>query len=240
MSCCSGWRASDFRVFLLDDEKQCHYRVSSDTDWTAFCNPSGYANLVCLPRARALNAVFVSHLSGLGGAERSLLELVDEWITDHWTLATVLCPGDGPLIKAMTAIGAAVVTAPFEWWCQVGKIPADANLRMARSANAIVQSLPLFQNIDPDLVWTQSIVVPWGAALSALLRKPHIWSICEWGERDHRLKFYIPFSQVLNLVDISSNFVFANNPAIIRELLPEDRLRSRRCPLSLYSSAGSK
>ena len=210
-----------FSIFHLDDNKQRHYRISSDGDWTAFCKPDGYANLVCLPRARALNVIFVSHLAGLGGAERSLLELVDEWMTDHWTLATVLCPADGPLTKSLIAIGAAVVIAPFDWWCHTGKVAADANSRMARSANTIVQCLPLFQDIDPDFVWTQSIVVPWGAVLAALLRKPHIWSICEWGERDHRLNFYIPFLEVLKIVDVSSDFIFTVSPAIIRELLPQ-------------------
>jgi FkbM family methyltransferase len=210
-----------FAIFLLDDEKQRHYRISSDKDWAAFCKPDGYANLVCLPRAHALNAVFVSHLAGLGGAERCLLELVDEWMTDHWTLATVLCPADGPLTNSMKAIGAAVVVAPFEWWCHADQIPADANSHMARSANAIVQNLTLFRDIDPDLIWTQSIVIPWGSVLAAFLRKPHIWSICEWGERDHRLKFYMPFSQVLKIVDVSSNFIFSPNPAIIRELFPQ-------------------
>ena len=76
-----------FSIFHLDDNKQRHYRISSDGDWTAFCKPDGYANLVCLPRARALNVIFVSHLAGLGGAEGespSIGRRIDKVIIGRW------------------------------------------------------------------------------------------------------------------------------------------------------------
>ena len=101
-----------------------------------------------------------------------------------------------------------------------GQIPADANLRMARSANAIIQRLPLFRDIDPDLVWTQSIVVPWGAVLAALLRKPHIWSIYEWGERDHRLKFIFHFRKFSRLWT-RRRILFLPPSGNVRDLFPQ-------------------
>ncbi|HEX3229184.1 MAG TPA: FkbM family methyltransferase, partial [Pyrinomonadaceae bacterium] len=93
--------ALGFAIFLLDDVRQQHFRVSPETDWTTLFDPRSYANLVCLPKACAVSVLFFSHSVALGGAERSLLELVDEWMSDHWVLATIVCPHDGQLTTAM-------------------------------------------------------------------------------------------------------------------------------------------
>jgi len=43
--------------------------------------------------------------------------------------------------------------------------------------------------LDPDVIWSQTMVIPWGAVAAAILGKPHVWYVTEFGERDHQLQF---------------------------------------------------
>ena len=206
-------------IFLLDDEKQRHYRIEPETNWSACMNPEGYANLVCLPKERALSVLFVSHSSGMTGAERSLLELVDELITDYWLMATVLCPDTGPLTESLRDIGASVCVSSYGWW-SAQTVRADAEVHIAADMRSIVRLLPLFQTINADIVWTQTMVIPWGAVIAFLLGKRHLWSICEYGEKDHNLKFFLPFKDILHFLERSSDFLFAGSPSLLSGLFP--------------------
>jgi FkbM family methyltransferase len=207
-------------TFLLDDSNHRHFRIGPQTNWSAHISPGGYANLVCLPKSRALNVLFMSHSSGVTGAERSLLELVDELIADYWVLATVICPSTGPLPDLLQSIGAAICIVPYGWWCALDKI-SDTKPLIAQDVRTILRLVPLLRDIDPDVVWTQSLVIPWGAVIALLLGKRHVWSICEYGEKDHHIRFFLPFKEVLKFVEHSSDFVFAGSPSLLAELLPQ-------------------
>jgi FkbM family methyltransferase len=207
-------------IFLLDDKNERHFRIDLETNWSAFMNRDGYANLVCLPKKKALSVLFVSHSSVIGGAERSLLELVDELTADHWVLTTVLCPDDGPLPKALRQGGASVCTASYRWWCALNEVP-NAKAVIGEGVRSILRLLPVLRSVDPDVVWTQSMVIPWGVIVALLLGKRHVWSICEYGEKDHHFRFVFPFQDVVRFVERSSDFIFTGSPSLLGELLPE-------------------
>lgn len=152
-------------------------------------------------------------------------------------LATVIAPSEGQLTDALRNAGASVVVAPYDWWCHpAGQPPDDMDAQMVSSMRSIWQQVALLRSIDPDLVWTQSLVLPWGALLALLLQKPHIWSVCEYGEKDYRLQFYLPFTEVLRLVDLTSDFVFASSAALRRDLFPiltDDRADVLHCNIDV-------
>jgi FkbM family methyltransferase len=206
-------------IFLLDDKNGRHFRIGLETNWAGFMNPDGYANLVCLSKKKALSVLFVSHSSEMGGAERSLLELVDELAVDHWVLTTVICPRDGVLPRALRDLGASVCIASYGWWGAVNGI-SDAKGLIGEGVRSILRLLPLLRGVDPDVVWTQSMVIPWGAIVGLLLGKRHVWSICEYGEKDHHFRFAFPFQDVVRFVERSSDFIFAGSPSLLEELLP--------------------
>jgi FkbM family methyltransferase len=210
-----------FAVILLDDVRRQHFRIRSQTDWSALVDAHECVSLVCLRKECALSVLYISHASDLTGAERSLAGLVDELISDYWALATVVCPAEGPLAGELLKVGASVVISPYEWWCEGGQLPSTINRRVAQSCRSVAEELPFFRKVDPDLIWTQSIAVPWGAMVATLLGKPHIWAICEYGEKDHNFRFILPFQNVLRAVDLSSNFVFTNSPSLLHELFPQ-------------------
>src|SRR5687767_15317154 len=58
---------------------------------------------------RAISVVFFAHSSQLEGAERSLIELIDELITDYGVVCTVVVPSEGPLVEAVARLGASII-----------------------------------------------------------------------------------------------------------------------------------
>jgi FkbM family methyltransferase len=207
-------------IFLLDDKSDRHFRIGPETNWSALMNPDGCANLVCLSKKKALSVLFVSHSSEMGGAERSLLELIDELTVDHWVLVTVVCPRDGVLPKALRDVGAALCIASYGWWGAPNEI-SDAGALIGEAVRSMVRLLPQLRSVDPDVVWTQSMVIPWGAIVALLLGKRHVWSICEYGEKDHHFRFIFPFQDIIRFVERSSDFIFTGSPSLLGELLPE-------------------
>lgn len=198
----------------------------------------------CASRHRPLNILFFSHSTLLGGSERGVLELVAELIGDHDTVCTVVCPGEGPLVGELQAVGAStLVESELGWWAGV---PANATeKRVASGARALLKLMPTLHEIDPDVVYTQTITIPWGATAAALLDKPHVWSICEFGELDHGLTFLDGFAEVIEQVKAGASFIRTSSEAVRTTLFPDlgsDRARTvyrhNQAPSAIEPSAG--
>jgi glycosyltransferase involved in cell wall biosynthesis len=92
-----------------------------------------------------------------------------------------------------------------------------------------LKTIPTLQEIDPDVVYTQTITIPWGASAAALLDKPHYWSICEFGELDHGLNFVNGFADVIEQVKAGASFIRTPSEAVRTTLFPDlgpDRART--------------
>ena len=191
-----------------------------------------------------LTILFFSHSTQLGGAERGLLELVTELRGDHDAACTVVCPGDGPLIGELQSVGAStLVERKLGWWA--GKSAKAIKNRVAEGSRALLKIMPTFQEIDPDVVYTQTIAIPWGASAAALLDKPHYWSICEFGELDHGLKFLDEFADVIEQVKSGASFIRTPSEAVRATLysdLAPDRVRTvyrhQQMPRGIKPSTG--
>lgn len=152
------------------------------------------------------------------------MELVDEMITDYGTICTVVSPGsEGPLVDSVTRSGAAVLVADLPWW---GGSPTDQGATVIRTnlVRGIRDTcrcvLPVLEKVDPDVVFTQTLTVPFGAFAARVLGKPHAWNICEFGEIDHGFEFSDPFADILAAIAAGSSFVFTNSDAIRVTLFP--------------------
>jgi glycosyltransferase involved in cell wall biosynthesis len=172
--------------------------------------------------AKPLSICFFSHSAELCGAERSLLELVAELVADYGVSCSVVVPRTGPLVAALESAGAACILSPYSWWCDKPPLPKLRGARRLQSSIAVLQreTLPALENIDPDVIVTQTLVIPWGAMAAAILGKPHVWSVCEYGEQDHGLEFFAPFEQVLQDIINSSTIIYTASNALGRALFP--------------------
>jgi hypothetical protein len=178
---------------------------------------------------RPLSLCFVAHSSGLAGAERTLLELVTALIRDHGCVCSVLLPGHGPLKARLLGVGATCLVAPYGWW-SVSQSVTDEECRRQLAESFVHAVAPLLvdlERINPDIVVTHTIAIPWGAVIAFLLEKPHVWHLCEYGDS----QFLFPFVEILDIVRRSSAFIFTITNEHRRILFPD--LDETRC-LPLY------
>jgi glycosyltransferase involved in cell wall biosynthesis len=173
-------------------------------------------------KTRPLSVLFFSHSPNLNGAERSLIELVDELVADRNVSCTVVSPGYGPLVHAMEAAGASTLVEPNLGLWAFSKGTAALSLTreaMAIGSDALLRIMPSLQALNPDVVYTQTITMPWGAAAAALLDKPHVWSICEFGDAD--LAFLDPFHETIEQIKSGASFILCASEAIRSALFPD-------------------
>jgi glycosyltransferase involved in cell wall biosynthesis len=170
-----------------------------------------------------MNLLFFSHSSWLNGAERSLVELIKELTNDYGAKCTVILPSQGPLIELLENEGTETIIAPIQWWCSFEEPLEDRakNESYYRSLTWLDENLDQLRNIKPDVVLTNTLVIPWGAVAASLLKRPHLWMINEFGELDHNLHFFLPFQQVLEVIDSSSDKIVTRSKAIQNTLFPQ-------------------
>jgi GT2 family glycosyltransferase/glycosyltransferase involved in cell wall biosynthesis len=173
-------------------------------------------------RSMSSKALFFSHSSALAGAELSMLELVKELTSDYETICTVILPSYGPLEKLLQQAGAATLIAPINRWCAGAEPPDKTKIGQlySQSLGWLNENLHILSQINPDVVLTNTLVIPWGALAASLLKRPHIWMVNEFGELDHGLKFFLPFPQILSFIDESSDKIVTCSKVIQKELFP--------------------
>jgi FkbM family methyltransferase len=202
-------------MFFVDDDAMIFERYRIGESWEPLMRSRSFVNVVCVPRDLALSLCVFSHSSGLEGAERSLLELVDALVAERGDLCTVVLPSAGPLIQLLNDRGAATLVVDLEWWCAEDVKNEEAiRQQMARSCSRIVRLAPFLAKLQPDVVVTNTLVVPWGAVAATMLNLPHIWWVKEFGELDHDLKFFLDFDRVIEAVEFSSTHVVVTSRAV--------------------------
>jgi glycosyltransferase involved in cell wall biosynthesis len=183
---------------------------------------------------RALKACFISHSATLLGAERILLDLVTDLIKDHGVKCQLVFPRNGPLVAEFERIGASCVISRYGWWCDKWVPPNSATDYIWDSIQSFLHdAAPAIQKFNPDVIWTQTMVVPWGAMAAAQLQKPHVWYVTEYGYLDHGFKFFFqPLEAVTDDILQSSDVVYTLSKSIGATLFPAaapDRLRLLYC-----------
>jgi glycosyltransferase involved in cell wall biosynthesis len=171
---------------------------------------------------RVLRICFLSHSSMLLGAERTLLELVQYLVSDHGVNAMVVFPNRGPLVAEFERIGATPIIGRYGWWCDRQAPPIEPREHMWASMQAFERTaMPAIRNFNPDIIWTQTMVVPWGAIAAARLQKPHVWYVTEYGELDHHFNFFfVPVRTIATEIMSSSDLVYSISKSVGETLFP--------------------
>jgi FkbM family methyltransferase len=210
-----------FDIYLIDDERSFTYKLNEKQlgAWESYFGEGNfhkdYFNILCIKKTRSLSVCFFSHASQLEGAERSLLEIVRKLSTESQILCTVVLPTHGPLKLMLEEAGVSTLVIEYTWWCDKPPFTEDQlNDRLTSSFTKISEQLSILKNINPDIVITNTLVIPWGALIAHILKKPHVWFIREFGESDHGLQFPQTIEYVLKIVKESSNLIIVNSNAV--------------------------
>ena len=225
-------KAHDFALYAIDDDEYRFYALENNTDLDMMYTRknTSYFNVLCIKRKAALSVVFFSHWAAVGGAERSLLDLV-RGLSDQGILCTAVLPFDGLLTQPLKELGCAIYIVPPKigiphawWWCKSfdseSKNLVTASLEMARN-----QIVPELQRIAPDVIFSQTIVSPWGAVCAGMMGLPHVLSAREYGELDHHLNFLFGFKESIAALYDSSESVVCISKDVSNVLFGEDKAR---------------
>ena len=184
-------------------------------------NATAYVNI---PRIKknSFSVCFFSHSANLYGGERSLLELVTQLSKDHGVVCSVILPDEGPLKERLEEVGASTHIFSYSWWYDLKLLPEEqVNARFINSAKSLLYNIKqVIIKINPDIVVTNTMVIPWGMIAASFLGKPHVWFIREFGEADQSLKPFMPFNATLDVVKNFSDLILTNSDAVRKTLFP--------------------
>lgn len=210
-------RAYGLRLFVIDEDARSWHELRAGDDWRGLIDVARYANLYCVPADRCRTVGAVLHSGGVGGAERSHAEMVESLVRQGAMVHTVLPEPDGGLGDELRRLGGSVtVVPPFAWWAlwPHETVAGEA----AWTARNLVHE-PLIRSLEdvrPDVVLTQSGVIPQGAVAAARLRTPHVWYLREFGDLDHGLVLPDGFGEAVRAL---SARVVTNSAAVRDHLL---------------------
>jgi glycosyltransferase involved in cell wall biosynthesis len=174
---------------------------------------------------------WLSHTGGSSaGAELAMLEAVS-CLTERQVEVVGIVPAHGPLSPLLKASGATVVAQHNAWWATPGgtstlRLARQAAGSAARNVGAFGRMSRLLQEIDPDLVVTNTLAIPLGAFAARRSGLPHVWYRHEFGRRDHGFRFHFGERATFAAIERLSDRVIVNSRSVLEDA-PGRRFRSK-------------
>jgi glycosyltransferase involved in cell wall biosynthesis len=138
-----------------------------------------------------LKVAFITHYSGLYGANRSLLNLIDGLKIYHVD-CYVIIPEPGALVSELQSRNVPVEIVPIDYWIETKYLQDNwlkNRYRAIKRLRKNLRALPLLathlKTWEIDLVYTNSAVTPVGALVAQKLCLPHIWHLREFIDLDY-------------------------------------------------------
>lgn len=217
-----------FDLHAIDDNNRRIYTLSEDDfgEWANYLTrryKNSHVNLLCLRKEKSLHVLFFSHSSNLYGGQRSLLQLIDELIRDYGVLCSVVVQSDGPLRNRLEETGASIVTIKYAWWCASDPLPKEKLDSLVRNSceNLLYSIKHVLSKINPDVIATNTVFIPWGAIAASFMGKPHVWFVRESDTLSQGIKFFLPLSTIWDYVIRFSDTIVTNSH-YVRHLLFKD------------------
>ena len=155
-----------------------------------------------------MKILLISHSSGNYGAEKSLLSIAKQLsIRKHDV--TVLVPSEGPLTRELYLLDIKFIVWPYFLW--IGKRLFYIKYVLYFPLNVL--SVYLFKYSHSkfkhyDIVYSNTIATNFGALLSSIGKKKHIWHVREYVHEDSNAKFLVNYK-------IAKYFFIKKSDAII-------------------------
>ncbi len=213
-----------FCLYAVDDKNSILYPVDKNKPYLLKYSDQTL-NILCIKNKRPLSIVFFSHSPGLGGAERSLSDLI-EGLCAEGVLCWCVLPEDGPLALRLKEAGCSLISLKDTdklkwWWVKDKKTDAVSYIDTMDTLNDTL--IPELKKIAPDIIISQTIVSPWGAVCADILGVPHVLSAREYGELDHIFDFEFGFDESMEAFYQASQAVFCVTRDVADTLFGDDK-----------------
>jgi glycosyl transferase family 1 len=174
-----------------------------------------------------VNVCFISHSARLGGAELVLLETI-EVLRESGVGCYAVLPSQGPLLAELEKLHVPVLVTSYALWSALEKFSLLRQLRAL--LNMAAKSLLIARQAarwNCDILYSNTETVCVGAFAAALLGRPHVWHLHEFGPR-MGLKFIFGERRSHGVMNRLSSLVIAPSHAVAQEVstwLPTAPLR---------------
>lgn len=183
-----------------------------------------------------MHILFVSHSADLMGAERSLLALVREAVQARGHRVTVALPADGPLHAEVAGLGADVAILPTRLWMGRRHNLGVGTARLLQAAASVARYRRHVARARPDVVVSNSAVVPAGAFAARMAGVPHVWVVRESLLTNPSLRSALPRPAIARTIARLADGVVAISEYVRGQLLsvaPAARPKLRVIPPSI-------
>lgn len=157
--------------------------------------------------------MMVTHYSELYGANRVMLDLIDELMTSGINFVVIL-PKYGTIVKELERRKIEYVIYDFSYWASINP---DRYQKWESDLKAYSVAISLSKEIinhNIQIVHTNSSVIHVGALAAKLLNKPHVWHIREFLTEDYNLQYYYGKKAAGYFIDRHSNQVICVSGAV--------------------------
>ncbi|WP_433609662.1 glycosyltransferase family 4 protein [Dactylosporangium sp. CA-139114] len=166
-----------------------------------------------------MHILLVSHSSDLMGAELSVLPVVSEAVGNRGHRVTVTVPGEGPLTPRLAAAGADVEVLPTKLWMGRRFNPVVGSVRLLQAALSAPGYERYVSRLRPDLVVTNSAVIPAGAVAARRAGIPHVWVVHETLLTNPSLRSALPKRTLTRMIDDLSASIVAVSDLVAEQVL---------------------
>ena len=165
---------------------------------------------------KPIRILFISHLSGLAGAERSLLLLLSHLNKNKYK-SLVILPKKGEIEKEIKKLNIKTQIIYIPWWVGSKKNIIFNFIFLLRCLLLTITSsfklCRIIKNEEIDLIYTNTITTVSGAIAAFITNKPHIWHIREIMTNNSDLSFYINRTKVFKIITNRSAKIITNSKA---------------------------
>ena len=164
---------------------------------------------------RRIRVLFISHGSGPGGAELSLLGLLKGLDRDRFEPYVIL-PCAGKMRAPLEAMGVEVRAPPLEHWIPSSAIWGVGHWwrLMFRLRGRVAKLASIIREYRIDLVYTNTVTVIDGALAALVTRRPHVWHARERYSGNDDIKGYLPGWAIKHVILALSDRVIVNSNAL--------------------------
>jgi glycosyltransferase involved in cell wall biosynthesis len=166
-----------------------------------------------LKNSKPIRIMLASHSHELtGGAELSLLQIIEHLHESSRFELFVVLPYTGSFQKKLNDLGVKNKVVKYSWWANKSKL-APHNLT-SHHISPLRNIIKLCNSWRPDVIVTNTSVIPWFGFAGKLLGIPHVWMLREFIGENFYLKYSPSAKEALRQIDESSSVIIVNSKAM--------------------------
>lgn len=131
-----------------------------------------------------MNILFVTHYTGLGGANIAMLNLIQQYLNRNIGVYVIFPAISGPLKDRLEEWKIPCASIPMPWWvCDKDKAKKHYAFRILKTYlsnyRAAIKLCSYIRRWNINIIHTNSTVVAAGALASRIMKLPHVWHLRE-------------------------------------------------------------